>query len=118
MSSSLRERLSAGLTPAMKARDRVAVAALRSALAAVSNAEAVPVDTVPRAGAVEDAAVGAGAADAPRRELSEDDVRAVVVVEVDERVRAAAEMAGHGRLEDAQRLTAEADVLRRVLFSD
>ena len=118
MSIPVRERLSAALTPAMKARDRVAVAAIRSALAAVSNAEAVPVDTVPRAGAVEEAALGAGAADAPRRDLSEDDVRAVVVLEVEERDRAAVEMAGHGRHEDAERLTAEADVLRAFLAAD
>ena len=45
---SVRARLSAALPVAMKARDRVAVAALRSALAAVANAEAVPVDSVPR----------------------------------------------------------------------
>jgi uncharacterized protein len=38
---SLRERLSGALPAAMKARDRVAVAALRSALAAIANAEAV-----------------------------------------------------------------------------
>lgn len=111
----LRERLSSALGPAMKARDRVAVAALRSAMAAIGNAEAVPVDTAPRAGAVEDAATGVGAADAPRRHLSEDDVRAVVVGEVEERDGAARELASLGRAEDAARLTAEADVLRRHL---
>jgi uncharacterized protein len=37
----LRERLSRALPVAMKARDRVAVAALRSALSAIANAEAV-----------------------------------------------------------------------------
>ncbi|WP_392543937.1 hypothetical protein [Oryzobacter telluris] len=111
----MREQLSAALPTAMKARDRVAVAALRSALAAIANAEAVPVDSMPRAGAVEAAAIGAGAADAPRRELTEDDVRAIVATEVDDRVSAAAEMDGHGRTEDAARLIDEADVLRRVL---
>jgi len=114
---SVRARLSAALPVAMKARDRVAVAALRSALAAVANAEAVPVDSAPRAGALEDAASGPGAADAPRRELTEDDVRALVVGEVEDRDRAAAELAGLGRVEDAARLTAEADVLRTALAS-
>ena len=114
---SVRARLSATLPVAMKARDRVAVAALRSALAAVANAEAVPVDSAPRAGALEDAASGPGAADAPRRELTEDDVRALVVGEVEDRDRAAAELAGLGRVEDAARLTAEADVLRTALAS-
>ncbi len=111
----MRERLSAALPAAMKARDRVAVAALRSALAAVANAEAVPVDSVPRAGALEVAALGAGAADAPRRDLTEHDVRALVAGEVDDRDRAAAELVELGRDEAAARLTAEAAVLRMVL---
>ena len=115
MSHPVRERLSAALPAAIKARDRVAVAALRSALAAVANAEAVPVDSVPRAGALEEAASGAGAADAPRRDLTEHDVRALVAGEVLDRDRAAAELAELGRHEDAARLTAEADVLRTVL---
>lgn len=115
MSHPVRERLSAALPAAIKARDRVAVAALRSALAAVANAEAVPVDSAPRAGALEEAASGAGAADAPRRDLTEHDVRALVAGEVLDRDRAAAELAELGRHEDAARLTAEADVLRTVL---
>ena len=88
--SGLRDRMAAALTAAMKARDRVAVAALRSALARVANAEAVHIDTVPRAGALHDAAVGAGAADAPRRELTEADVREVVEAEVAEHERVGA----------------------------
>ena len=53
-------------------------AALRSALSALENAEAVPVDTMPAAGAVDAAGLGAGAADAPRRELTESDERALL----------------------------------------
>jgi uncharacterized protein YqeY len=118
MNTTVRERLSAALPTAMKARDRVAVAAVRSALAAVANAEAVPVESMPRAGAVEDAAIGAGAADAPRRVLTEDDVRRVVATEVEDRVGAAAELGALGRVDEAARLTAEADVLRAVLDDD
>jgi uncharacterized protein len=43
----LRQRLSRALPVAMKARDRVAVAALRSALAAIANAEAVDTTRTP-----------------------------------------------------------------------
>jgi uncharacterized protein len=68
--------MSAALPAAMRARDRAAVSALRSVLARVSNAAAVHIDTLPRAGAVHDAAMGAGAADAPRRPLTEAQVRA------------------------------------------
>jgi uncharacterized protein YqeY len=111
----LRERMGAALPAAMRARDRVAVSALRSALARVSNAEAVHIDTVPRAGAVHDAAVGAGAADAPRRELSEAEVRALVEAEVAEHEHAARHLTDVGRPDDAARVRAEADVLRAHL---
>jgi len=111
----LRERMASALTASMKARDRVAVAALRSALARVANAEAVPVDTVPRAGAVEAAAVGVGAADAPRRELSEAEVRQVVEAEVAEHEGAAAHLTAVGRADDAARVATEAAVLRTLL---
>ncbi len=111
----LRERMSVALTASMKARDRVAVAALRSALARVANAEAMPVETVPRAGAIEQARVGAGAADAPRRELTEDDVRGIVEAEVAEHDHAAQHFTDIGRPDDAARVAAQADVLRELL---
>ena len=98
-SGNLRGRMASALTDAMRARDRVAVTALRSALSAVGNAEAVPVDTLPPAGAAETAASGVGVADAPRRELTEQDVRVA------------------GRPDDAARVAVEADVLRELLAS-
>lgn len=115
LSDGLRERLAAALPEAMRGRDRVAVSALRSALARISNAEAVHIDTVPRAGAVHEAAMGAGAADAPRRELTEAEVRAVVEAEVADHERAARHFTDVGRPDDAQRVRAEADVLRAHL---
>ena len=111
----LRERMGAALTASMRARDRVAVAALRSALARVSNAEAVHIDTAPRAGALHDAPVGAGAADAPRRELTEADVRALVEDEVAEHDGAAQHLTEVGRPDEAAVVTAQADVLRQLL---
>lgn len=117
MSEDLRASLSAALPEAMRGRDRVAVAALRSALAAVANAEAVPVGHGPRAGALEQALLGAGAADAPRRELTPGDVRAIVHLEVREREEAAQTVQAAGRPDEAERLLAEADVLRRHLGS-
>ncbi len=82
--SPLQDRLRAALTAAMKARDETATAALRSALSAIGNAEAVdgavgqPGDS-PIAGAVS----GLGAGDVPRQLLTEHDVAAVVLAEVD-----------------------------------
>ncbi len=108
----LRDRLVAALPVAMRERDRAAVAALRSALSALANAEAVPVETMPAAGAAELSAVGAGSADAPRRELGEALERQVVAAEAADREDAAAAVEGHGHHERAARLRAEARVLR------
>ncbi len=111
----LRDRMGVALTASMKARDRVAVAAVRSALARVANAEAVHVDTVAAAGALHDAPIGAGAADAPRRELTGAEVHEIVEAEVAEHENAARHLTDVGRPDDAARVRAEADVLRALL---
>jgi uncharacterized protein YqeY len=115
----LRERLSAELPAALKRRDRVAVGALRSALAAIGDAEAVPLPRVPSPPATSEhvagAVAGVGRAEAPRRALGEGDVAAVVAAEADERERVATEYARLGRDDDAARLREEAAVLRAVL---
>ncbi|MDO5699137.1 MAG: hypothetical protein Q4G51_14315 [Dermatophilus congolensis] len=97
------------LRQAMRARDAVATSAIRSALAALDNAGAVPTDV--RAGAVEDSRVGAGSADVARRELSHDEARAIVQREIDERHAAAAELP----LSHAEPVRAEAEVLERIV---
>ncbi len=110
---SLRDRLRAALPPAIKARDRYAVAALRSALAAIENAEAVAPPPPPRLqeGVIAGATAGHSSGEATRVDLSEDQVAAIVRAEVDERRAAAGDYARAGQGERAARLTAEADVL-------
>jgi uncharacterized protein YqeY len=78
--SPLRTRLRAALLEARRARDVHVVSALRVALAALENAEAVPSDSV--AGALEYAPVGAGATEAERRVLSDADELAVLDEEI------------------------------------
>jgi uncharacterized protein YqeY len=108
----LRAALASALPPAMRRRDRVTVTAVRSALAAVANAEAVP---LPR---VEDAApgpvVGLGASEVRRRELSEAEVAAVVRAVVTEREHGAGLYESLGDFERAGTLRAEARVLREL----
>ena len=95
-SDSIRERLRSGLISALRQRDRGALSAYRHALAAIDNAETiVPDGGVPSAGAVEEAAVGVGASDVPRRVLTDDDVRAVVRAEIAEHESAAHLIAEH-----------------------
>ncbi|MER5968988.1 hypothetical protein ABT112_04445 [Streptomyces sp. NPDC002055] len=100
----------------MRARDKAAVSALRATLAALDNAEAVPVDEAElRGSALEQSPVGAGATEAVRRELSERGVVDVVRAEVTERLDAAAQLTSPAHAERAARLRAEAAVLLRFL---
>jgi uncharacterized protein len=78
--SPLRTRLRSALLEARRARDAETAATLRTALAALENAEAVPMDAT--AGAIEAAPIGAGATEAPRRELTDADERAVLGAEI------------------------------------
>lgn len=102
----MRERLRADLLAARKRQDHVEVAAIRSLLSALANAEAVPVP-------VSSYRVVEGRADVPRRVLTAAEVEAVVRAEVEERRHAADEYAGRG-VETAG-LRAEAAVLERYL---
>jgi uncharacterized protein YqeY len=115
----LRDRLRAALPAAMKARDTVAVAALRSALAAIDNAEAVEAAPAPPPGAghpdLAGTVAGLGAAEAERRTLMEAQVEQIVRAEVADRLAAAQAYERAGRHERAGRLRAEAGVLSSLL---
>lgn len=78
--SPLRTRLRTALLEARRARDAETVSTLRTALAALENAEAVP--AAARAGALEDSPVGVGAAEAERRVLTDADELAVLDAEI------------------------------------
>jgi uncharacterized protein len=113
MSTDLRTRLQSALLPAMRAGDADTVAVVRSALAALANAEAV---RVPSSGPLADgpiagSATGVGSTEAPRRTLTGDEVRAVVERERQERLRAAEESQAGGLGEYAARLKAQAATL-------
>lgn len=100
----------------MRARDKAAVSALRATLAALDNAEAVPVDeAVTRGAAVEESPAGAGATEAVRCELSESGVADIVRAEATERLDAAAQLTASAHAERVIRLRAEAAVLLGLL---
>ena len=111
----LRGRLRGALPAAMKARDAAAVAALRSALAAIDNAEAVePAPGSPAAAGHANLAgtvAGLGAAEVERRHLQEAEVEQIVQAEVADRRAAADAYERAGQAERAGRLRAEAEVL-------
>ncbi len=92
--TTLKERLTNDLRAAMKAKDAATTSTLRMALAAVSAAEV------------------AGAA---KRELSDEEVLAVVTKEAKKRREAAETYAEAGRAELAEKERAEEAILRRYL---
>jgi uncharacterized protein len=121
VASSLPDRLQTALRAALKARDTAAVAALRSALAAIGNAEALPAAApeVRRssqylAGSV----AGLGAAEATRRTLTVAEIAGIVRTEIAERRTAAAGYEQSGHADRASQLRREADALAAVVSGD
>jgi uncharacterized protein len=108
---SVQVRLQQALRRALKERDTEAVSALRSALAAIANAEAVP---APQRSGTE-VMLGVGPSEVPRRELTEGEVVDVVEAEIVEHRQAAAGLVGLGQDAHVQRLVEQANVLERVL---
>jgi uncharacterized protein len=117
--ATVRDLLQRAVGEAMKARDMVAVSALRSALGAIDNASAVPAGAAPvtrtASPYVAGAAAGLGAAEIRRRSLSDQEATAVVRAEVAERLAAAQQYDRAGHTEQAGRLRREADILASAL---
>jgi uncharacterized protein YqeY len=119
----IRDRLRAALVPAMKARDKVTVGAVRSVLGAIDNAEAVEPDpggatAPPPVGRIAGAVAGLGAAEVARRSLDESEVVAIVEHEIADRRAAAADLRAIGAaraIDRADDLDAEAVVLASFL---
>jgi uncharacterized protein YqeY len=112
----LQQRLRAALPAAMRARDKPTLALLRSTLAAIENAEAVELPDAPGGSlAIEQTPVGAGAAEAARRELSEADVERIVRAELAEREAAAQAYDAAGQPAQAEQLRAGVAVVSAYL---
>jgi uncharacterized protein len=109
----LRTRMRQALPEAMRARDQMAVSVLRATLAALDNAEAIPVDE--RGKSIEP--VGVGTTEAARRQLSEREMTDIVRAEAAERLDAADQLTSPAHADRAERLRAEAAVLLRLLES-
>ncbi|HEU4348221.1 MAG TPA: GatB/YqeY domain-containing protein [Actinoplanes sp.] len=90
----LKDRLNEDLRTAMKGRDELTLSTIRMALAAVRNAEV---------------------SGAEARDLSDEEVTAVLTKEAKKRREAATAFAGAGRGEQAARETAEGEILDRYL---
>lgn len=117
-SSSLRQALRDALPGAMKSRDTPARNAIRSALAAIENAEAVQAggpSPVVTSAHVAGTSVGLGSAEAERLELDAEHILEIVTAEREERLAAAEDYRTKGVTEQAERLEAEAAALDAFL---
>ncbi len=119
-SDDLRTRLRRQLSTAVREQDRPAVSALRSALAALDNAEAVqpgegfqPEVSQHVAGGV----AGLGAAEVERQVLDAESQRAIVKAEIESTLTAATTYEQHGQSARAAELRLGAEVLAAVLDS-
>ena len=107
----IRDAMEIALKEALKARQADAIAALRSALGAIANAEAVD-EPPPRV------TLGVGTGDVARRKLAAGDVIAILHAEIDERSAAAGDYERLGQRERARSLRAEAAILADYVDPD
>jgi uncharacterized protein YqeY len=116
---SVRDRLRRALPAAIKARDAPLVVALRSALAAIDNAESVDAAQarLPAAGHADFALSVAGlrAAEVARASLTEAQAEEIVRAEVADRRAVADQYESAGQRDHAERLRREADALNSHL---
>jgi uncharacterized protein YqeY len=107
--AALKDRLRADLKTAMQARARAEVGVLRTLIAALDNAEAVPRElhsNLPLA-------FGDPAGEIPRRQLDAAAVDALLRAETESRLVAAADYERHDRGGEATRLREEIQVIAR-----
>ena len=117
-SADLRTRLREQLNAAVRDRDRIAVAALRDAIAALDNAKAVEPGAELWAASSEYVAggvVGLGAGEVERRVLDPEAQRAIVNSEIEGRLAAATTYEQHGLSSRATDLRMSVEVLLVVL---
>jgi hypothetical protein len=114
----LRDVLRRDLARAMKAREPDAVAALRTAIAAIDNAEAVPVPVagpLPASGRIAGARSGVGVTEAARRDLSGRQEQAILRDQVTGYTAEASRYESLGQQAAADRLQAQARLLSAYL---
>ena len=106
--AALKERLRADLKVAMRERDPTEVGVLRTLIAAIDNAEAVPTEALE-----EQIRLRQPVGEMARREFDREALDAVLAAETQSRFAAAEDYQRHGRAEDAARLRVEANLIAR-----
>ncbi len=112
--TAMKVELRRDLRAAMKQGDKGETALLRELVAALDNAEAVPLRQ--ERPSVDRHAFGDGSAEGERRVLTRRDVHALMLGEIKARVEAAAEFARLGAEARSIALDAEIEILRRYVL--
>jgi hypothetical protein len=110
----LRRALRQGLITAMKARDTGAVAALRTAIAAIDNAQAVPASAQAQTAAsahIAGARSGPGSTEATRRQLSRGELQHILRAQIVEHAREADRYHALNQVKAAEQLRHQARTL-------
>ena len=115
----IRDRLRAALRTAMKARDTLAVDAIRTALAAIDNAEAVEIadTTAFSVSRIAGSVAGVASTEVPRRSLTEAEMAELVEREAADRRSAAEGYEQEGYPKRAAELRDSAAVLDGLLHA-
>ncbi|HSX54681.1 MAG TPA: hypothetical protein VLG14_05220 [Sphingomonas sp.] len=109
----MKDLLRADLLVCMRTRQSLETGVIRSLLAAIDNAEALPVnEDQPQS---LQARFGDGSSEAVRRLLSPDEVHAVIDSEIQKRLAAAADLERMGQAARAELLRQEARVAARYI---
>ena len=106
-------RIRDDLRKTMLAKNMAEASVLRTLLAALDNAEAIPAAQEHQRYVVRP--FGDPATEVPRRRLTSDEVEIVLATERAERLRVAERLAQSGREAEAARLRTEADLVARYL---
>ena len=106
--AALKDRLRTDLKAAMQARESGEIRVLRTLIAALDNAEAVPGEDkyVPRA-------FGDPGAEVQRLQLDDEAIGMLLTTEVETRLAAASDYERHGEIAEAARLRDEATLIER-----
>ena len=107
----VRSRLHADLRVALKGRDRTRTSVIRTALAALANAEAVEAQPVADRSVHPHGADGLYAAEVERHALTDEETRRVLGEVRDDLLRSADELAELARAPQAEELRTQADIL-------
>lgn len=116
IAEAFRARLRADLKAAMRMRRAVDISVLRSLIAAVDNAQAVPTGDHPEKSHFH--RFGEGSAEVPRLVLSQDDLHVLLAREIADRRAAASELVTHGQGERAEQLMEEITIIERYERTD